>query len=79
MSSSKFFKRTTSRNTCFRYAKGLQNGEEPVKRASYNSGCYTSKVGRDGAARQTVATGVTGEPTAPGKRSGGAVRRKRWR
>ena len=27
----------------------------------------------------TVATGVTGEPTAPGRRSGGAVRRKRLR
>jgi AcrR family transcriptional regulator len=26
---------------------------------------------------QTVATGVTGEPTAPGKRKGGAVRKKR--
>ena len=28
-------------------------------------------------ARQTVATGVAGEPTAPGSRSGGAVSRKR--
>src|SRR5262249_7151367 len=27
----------------------------------------------------TVATGVAGEPTAPGRRSGGAVRRKRLR
>ena len=28
---------------------------------------------------QTVATGVAGEPTAPGSRSGGAVSRKRLR
>lgn len=31
------------------------------------------------APRQTVAMGVTGEPTMPGRRSGGAVRRKRLR
>ena len=29
--------------------------------------------------RHTVATGVAGEPTAPGSLSGGAVRRKRLR
>ena len=29
--------------------------------------------------RQTVATGVAGEPTAPGRRSGGPVNRKRLR
>lgn len=31
------------------------------------------------ASNQTVATGVTGEPTLPGKRSGGAVNRKALR
>jgi hypothetical protein len=30
-------------------------------------------------ASYTVATGVTGDPTAPGNRNGGAVRRKRFR
>ena len=36
-------------------------------------------VARGNRAVQTVATGVTGEPTAPGRRSGGAVSRKRLR
>ena len=37
-------------------------------------------IGRAGNGKvQTVATGVTGEPTAPGSRSGGAVSRKRLR
>jgi AcrR family transcriptional regulator len=34
-------------------------------------------AGDDEKSPQTVATGVTGEPTAPGKRKGGAVRKKR--
>src|SRR5581483_3896619 len=38
-------------------------------------------IGNEGGERvaQTVATGVAGEPTAPGRRSGGAVSRKRER
>ena len=32
-----------------------------------------------GASLYTVATGVAGEPTAPGRRSGGAVSRNRLR
>ena len=57
------------------HVAGDQAGEVEHAQAVERAGLLGVERGRG----QTVAIGVTGEPTAPGRRSGGAVRRKRWR
>ena len=49
------------------------------RRARREAAAWTGSVPVRASGGQTVAIGVSGEPTMPGRRSGGAVRRKRLR
>src|SRR5690606_2071129 len=60
-----------------------QQDEDDGSRFPHDATILPARLGRRALARSanarahTVAMGVAGEPTAPGSRSGGAVRRKR--